>query len=49
LVCSADVCPSSFDHLVGEREQERWHIETIALAALSLFMPFSQSIMLTSF
>jgi hypothetical protein len=26
-----------------------WHIETIVLAALSLFMPFSQSIMLTPF
>jgi len=38
-----------FDHLVGAGEQERWHIETIALAALSLFMPFSQSLMLTPF
>src|SRR5215831_18334215 len=38
-----------FDHLVGAGEQERWHIETIALAALSLFMPFPQSIMLTPF
>src|SRR5215813_3061462 len=37
------------DHLVGAGEQERWHIETIALAALSLFMPFPQSIMLTPF
>ena len=31
-----------FDHLVGVGKQERWHIETIALAALSLFIPFSQ-------
>ena len=38
-----------FDHLVGAGEQERWHIETIALPALSLFMPFSQSLMLTPF
>jgi hypothetical protein len=38
-----------FDHLVGAGKQERWHIETIALAALSLFMPFPQSIMLTPF
>jgi hypothetical protein len=37
------------DHLVGAGEHERWHIETIALAALSLFMPFSQSITLTPF
>jgi hypothetical protein len=39
----------SFDHLVGAGEQERWHIESIALAALSLLMPFSKSIMLTPF
>src|SRR5262249_51797227 len=39
----------SLDHLVGDGEQERWHIETIALAALSLLLPFPQSIMLTPF
>jgi hypothetical protein len=37
------------DRLVGAGKQDRWHIETIALAALTLFMPFSQSIMLTPF
>src|SRR6516165_505209 len=39
----------SLDHLVRAGKQERGHIETIALAALSLFIPFSQSIMLTPF
>src|SRR5262245_9473613 len=38
---------ASFDHLVGAGKQERWHIETIALAALSLFMRFTQSLTLT--
>jgi hypothetical protein len=33
----------------GAGEQRRRHVETIALAALNLFRPFSQSIMLTPF
>jgi hypothetical protein len=37
------------DHLVGAGEQRRRHVETIALATLNLFMPFSQSIVLTPF
>jgi hypothetical protein len=41
--------PRLLDRLVGAGKQDRWHIETIALAALTLFMPFSQSIMLTPF
>jgi hypothetical protein len=40
---------ASFDHLVGAGEERRGHIETIALAALNLLIPFSQSIMLTPF